>query len=156
MIVYTALAIVRTAADSWGMDYGKMPVQKILETACHTVNYAPMLAVLFLGCRMRVLWLTQGKGNPPEWVEMCMYMCTYAVLMMTLCVCIIPIFTGETINVDPQTGDIKHDKEPFQNWILATCFTVLKYIIMIFLYVGVICVIYGIITFEPPKHLWPQ
>merc|ERR1719420_1530009 len=83
-------------------------------------------------------------------------MCTYAVLLMTLCVCIIPIFTGEVINVDVKTGDIKEDAAPFENWYLATGFTVLKYIIMIFLYVGVLCVIYGIITFEPPKGMWPE
>merc|ERR1719450_1279919 len=111
MIVYTALALCRTAADSFGINYERLPVQKILYTATQTVNYAPMLAVLFLGCRMRVLWLTQGRGNPPEWVQMCMYMCTYAVLLMTLCVCIIPVFTGEALGVDQKTGDIAEDSK---------------------------------------------
>merc|ERR1719191_2180507 len=58
MIVYTALAIVRMAADSWGMKYDNLPIQKILQTACITVNFAPMLAILFLACRMRVTQLT--------------------------------------------------------------------------------------------------
>merc|ERR1719502_2657280 len=48
MIVYTALAIGRTAAKSMGVDYGKTPVLEILKTATLTVNYAPMLAILFL------------------------------------------------------------------------------------------------------------
>jgi len=155
MIVYTALAVCRTAADSWGLNYDKLPIQKILQTACTTVFYAPMLAVLFLGCRMRVLWLTQGRGNPPEWIQMCMYMCTYALLFMTLCVCIIPLFTGEVIGVDPKTGDIAQDTKPFKSPILSGLFTLLKYIIMLFLYVGVVCIIYGIITYEPPKGSWP-
>jgi len=155
MIVYTALAVCRTAADSWGLNYDKLPIQKILQTACTTVFYAPMLAVLFLGCRMRVLWLTQGRGNPPEWIQMCMYMCTYALLFMTLCVCIIPLFTGEVIGVDPKTGDIKQDTTPFSSPILSGLFTLLKYIIMLFLYVGVVCIIYGIITYVPPKGSWP-
>ena len=43
-----------------------MPIQEILQNAAITVNYAPMLAVLFLAVRMRVTWLTQGKGNPPD------------------------------------------------------------------------------------------
>merc|ERR1719428_1223160 len=113
-IVYTALALGRTAAKSLGVDYGKTPVLDILKTATYTVNYAPMLAILFLACRMRVTWLTQGKGNPPVYVQTAMYCCTYAVLLLTLCVCVIPIFTGKVINVDPKTGDIKQDEKPFE------------------------------------------
>merc|ERR550514_1881994 len=105
-VVYTALALVRTAADVFGLKYDNLPIQKILDTATKTVIFAPMLAILFLACRMRVTQLTKGKGNPPEWVQMCMYFCTYSVLLMTLIVVVIPLFTGEVIGVDPKTGDI--------------------------------------------------
>merc|ERR1719194_315541 len=105
MLCYTALALARTAAKSMGVDYGKTPVLDILKTATYTVNYAPMLAILFLACRMRVTWLTQGKGNPPIYVQAAMYCATYAVLLMTLCVCVIPIFTGGSImRVNNKTG----------------------------------------------------
>merc|ERR1719271_1339468 len=114
----------RTAADVLNVDYGKFPVMDILKTAAATVSYAPMLAILFLACRMRVTWLTQGKGNPPEYVQAAMYCATYAVLMMTLCVCVIPIFTGKVMKVDVKTGDIAKDEEPFENFILAALFTV--------------------------------
>merc|ERR1719230_1546890 len=109
MLVYTALAVVRTAANSFGIKYDNLPIQDILKTATLTVNFAPMLAVLFLGCRMCVTWLTQGKGHPPEYVQAAMYCATYAVLMMTLCVCVIPLFTGKVISVDVKTGDIPQD-----------------------------------------------
>merc|ERR1719158_1455054 len=66
-VVYTALAVVRTMADVWNLKYENVPVQKILQTAALTVNYAPMLSVLFLAVRMRVTWLTSGRGNPQEW-----------------------------------------------------------------------------------------
>merc|ERR1719197_54239 len=114
-----------------------------------------LLAVLFLACRMRVTWLTQGKGNPPEYVQVAMYCATYAVLMMTLCVCVIPIFTGKVMAVDPKTGDIPMDQKPFSNYWVAGAFTVLKYLIMLGLYVGALVVVYGIINFEPPKGTWP-
>merc|ERR1719482_1217708 len=123
MIVYTALSMCRTAADSFGVKYDNLPIQKILVTATLTVNFAPMLAILFLACRMRVTQLSKGKGNPPEWVQVCMYFCTYAVLMMTLCVCVIPLFTGEVIGVDPKTGDIPHGAEPFKSQACAIAFT---------------------------------
>merc|ERR1719478_2052561 len=130
MLVYTALAICRTAADVLNIKYENLPIQDILKTATLTVNFAPMLAVLFLGCRMRVTWLKQGKGNPPEHVQAAMYCATYAVLMMTLCVCVIPLFTGKVISVDPKTGDIPRDTEPFTFWPVAIAFTILKYLIM--------------------------
>ena len=63
--------------------------------AVMTVNYAPMLAVLFLAVRMRVTWLTQGKGYPPVWMQTWMYCATYAVLLMSLIVAVMPLFTGE-------------------------------------------------------------
>merc|ERR1719230_1729893 len=130
-LVFTALALGRTAAKSFGVEYGKTPVLEILKKATYTVSYAPMLAVLFLGCRMRVTWLTQGKGNPPEYVQVAMYCATYAVLAMTLVVCVIPLFTGKVMKVDVKTGDIPQNTEPFTNWMLAGVFTAIKYLILL-------------------------
>jgi len=155
MVVYTALALVRTAADVLGWSYEEIPIQKTLQMGALTVNYAPMLAILFLAFRMRVNWLTQGKGHPPEWVQVCMYCCTYAVLATTITVCIIPLFTKKEVSVNPKTGDIDSDFEPFSNSTGAIVFTAIKYLILVGLYVGVLCVIYGIYTFEPPKGTWP-
>jgi hypothetical protein len=86
MIVYTALAICRMAADSFGLKYDNVPIQKILQTATLTVAFAPMLAIMFLAYRMRVNQLTTTTGDPPEWAQVCMFFCTYAILLMTLCV----------------------------------------------------------------------
>merc|ERR550537_259640 len=119
MIVYTALAIVRMAADAFGLKYDNFPIQKILQTASLTVIFAPMLAILFLAFRMRVNQLTKNKGNPPVWCQICMYFCTYAVLLMTLIVCVIPLFTGDVISVDPKTGDIPSDAQPFESQACA-------------------------------------
>merc|ERR1719409_1762147 len=131
-LIYTAIAAARTAADVFNIDYGKFPVMDILKVAAITVSYAPMLAILFLACRMRVTWLTQGKGNPPEYVQAAMYCATYSVLAMTLCACVVPIFTGKAIKVNKKTGDIDDAEKPFESPILG-----------------------GIFTFEPPKGTWP-
>merc|ERR1719440_2289040 len=74
---------------------------------------------------------------------------------MTLCACVVPIFTGKAIKVNKKTGDIDDDEKPFTSPILGIAFTVLKYLIMLGLYVGALVVVYGIITFEPPKGTWP-
>jgi hypothetical protein len=156
MLVYTALAMVRMAADAFGLKYDNLPIQKILQTATLTVAFAPMLAILFLALRMRVTQLTKGKGNPATWLQICMYFCTYAVLLMTLIVCVIPLFTGEVIGVDPKTGDVAADAQPFESQACAIAFTVLKYLILLMLYGGALAVVYGIITYVPPKGIWPE
>merc|ERR1719337_445572 len=156
MLVYTALALCRMAADAFGLKYDNLPIQKILQTATLTVAFAPMLAILFLAFRMRVTQLTKGKGNPATWLQICMYFCTYAVLLMTLIVCVIPLFTGEVIGVDPKTGDVAADAQPFESQACAIAFTVLKYLILLMLYGGALAVVYGIITYVPPKGIWPE
>ncbi len=55
--------------------------------------------------------------------------CTYAVLMLTLTVVVGPLFAGKVIDVDQKTGDIKDEVKLFINFILATCFTVVKFLI---------------------------
>ena len=110
LVTACELAITRLTSEG-------IPIQKVLQTVAITVNYSPMFAVLFLTVRMRVTWLTQGKGHPPVWMQV--------------------------IGVDQQTGDIDEDVKTSDHFIRAACFTVFKYFIMIGLYVCVICIIYG-------------
>merc|ERR1719252_32185 len=154
MGIYTACAIIRVVADFQGINANSWSIYEALVQAQITVNYAPMLAIMFLACRMRVLWLTLQKGNPPIWVQAWMYCCTYSVLAMTLVALVVPLLTGEKAKFN-ERGDIDQEYKPFQNKIAAICFTVLKYLIMIGLYVGAICIIYGTYTYVPPKGSWP-
>merc|ERR1719217_133456 len=153
--VYTALAILRVVAEFKGENVNSWTIGEALGQACITVNYAPMTAIMFLACRMRVTWLTQGKGNPPAWVQMWMYGMSYAILALTLCALVVPLLTGEKCKFDKDTGDIQEDDQPFKNTIAAVGFTLLKYAIMIGLYVGAVAVIYGTYTYEPPAGSWP-
>merc|ERR1719482_1761750 len=79
---------------------------------------------------------------------------TYAVLAMTLVSLVVPLLSGEKV-VHDKHGNIDEEHQPFKNTIAAICFTVLKYLIMICLYVGAICIIYGTYTYVPPKGSWP-
>merc|ERR1719284_193511 len=154
LVIYTALAILRVFADFQGDNINSWPVGEALDQATITVNYAPMLAILFLAARMRVIWLTQGKGNPPIWMQGWMLAATYAVLAMTLISLVVPLLSGEKV-VHDKHGNIDEEHQPFKNTIAAVCFTVLKYLIMIGLYVGAVCIIYGTYTYVPPKGSWP-
>merc|ERR1719160_1242770 len=152
--IYTAIAIIRVVADFQGTNAKSWTVYESLVQATLTVNYAPMLAIMFLACRMRVTWLTQGKGNPPIWVQSWMYASTYAVLALTLVALCVPLFTGEKVKFN-ERGDIDEESKPFTNKFAALGFTVLKYLILIGLYIGAICIIYGTYTYVPPAGSWP-
>merc|ERR1719217_1581400 len=154
MGIYTSIAILRVCADFMGENSNSWTIGEALQQATLTVNYAPMFAIMFLACRMRVIWLTQRKGNPPIWVQSWMYASTYAVLAMTLVALVVPLLTGQKVKLNDR-GDIDEDAQPFKNTIAAVGFTVLKYLIMICLYVGAICIIYGTYTYVPPAGSWP-
>merc|ERR1719198_2837048 len=121
--IYTAIAIIRVVADFQGVNCNSWTVYESLLQATLTVNYAPMLAIMFLACRMRVTWLTQGKGNPPIWVQGWMYAATYSVLALTLIALCVPIFTGEKVKSN-ERGDIDEESKPFSNKFAAIGFTI--------------------------------
>merc|ERR550514_2641235 len=94
------------------------------------------------------------KGNPPIWMQQWMYASSYAVLGMTLVSLVVPLLTGEKVKLN-EHGNIDQDHQPFKNVCAAVGFTILKYLIMICLYIGAICIIYGTYTYVPPKGSWP-
>merc|ERR1719262_1368701 len=111
-IIYTLLAIIRTANQFTG--YTMLGLQKIMETACTTVTYAPMLSVLFLGVRMRAIQLSQGQTEkyqlPQPWVQQAMFICTYAVLAQVLLVLAMAVITGEQNVKTDEEGNIDMSK----------------------------------------------
>merc|ERR1719389_1168128 len=111
MGIYTAIAMLRVAADFMGENSKSWILGEALEQATLTVNYAPMLSIMFLAIRIRVLWLTQLKGNPPIWMQQWMYAATYSVLAMTLVALIVPLLTGEKAKIDEATGKPDHDHQ---------------------------------------------
>ena len=61
---------------------------EIFDQAAKTTNFAPMLAVLFIGTRMRALQIDPkagpGSGVPQPWAQTCFYVTAYAVLGQTI------------------------------------------------------------------------
>merc|ERR1719191_2208334 len=114
--IYTAIAILRVVADFMGQNSKSWTVGEALDNAVVTVNYAPMLAIMFLACRMRVTWLTQAKGSPPTWMQAWMYYATFSVLALTLVALVVPLLTGEKAKFNDK-GDIDEEHQPFKNWL---------------------------------------
>merc|ERR1719453_1568637 len=154
IVVYTALGICRTVLDFQNVKHKDSNIAQALQAASETMFYAPMVCMMFIGFRMRVLQLTKGQGAPQEWVQVAMHSVTYAILANTLLVLIVPIFVGPPLEIEP-TGEVKTEgTNPFQNPILMWTFTAIRYAIMLGLYVGFGVVLVGIFKFTPDPEIW--
>jgi len=155
MCVFTALGICRSYLDFTKTPYDDSQVQKALKSASETMFYAPMVCLMFVGFRMRVLQLTKGTGNPQDWVRMSMQAVTYSILANTLMVMLIPLVTAKEVKTDPETGVMENDGEnPFANDALRITFNVIRYVVFLGLYVGFGAVCVGVFLFKPPAGVW--
>jgi hypothetical protein len=155
MVIFTALGICRTYLDFNGLPFHDSPVCKALKSASETMFYAPMVCMMFVGFRMRVLQLTKGTGDPQEWVRMSMQAIAYSILVNTLLVLLVPLFTQKEIEIDSSTGELKLEgSNPFQNPVLQTVFNFVRYLTFIGLYVGFGAVCVGVFLFKPPEGIW--
>merc|ERR1719274_547902 len=155
IVIYTALGICRTVLDFQGVAHKSSQVHAALKHASETMFYAPMVCMLFVGFRMRVLQLTKGTGNPPEYVQIAMRSVAYSILANTLVVLLIPVFSSSEVELE-ETGEVKTKTEgnPFESPVVAFIFNSLRYLIVLGLYAGVGVVVYGLYVFEPPTSVW--
>merc|ERR1719409_1121240 len=153
-VVYTALAVVRTY-NELNNAAPMTTAPKILEAACTTVNYAPMLSVLFLGTRMRALQLSGGNPDaydlPQPWVKNAMQCCAWSVLIQTLMVVAVPLVMGG----EPKVGE---DGTPIVEGssMMGKVFTVIRYLAMLGMYGGFTTVCVGAFMMEAPKSVYPD
>jgi len=153
-IIYTALAIVRTYNEMYHQDPFVKSL-KILEGACTTVNYAPMLSVLFLGVRMRAVQLSGGDPDahdlPQPWVKNAMQSCAWSVLVQTLMVIAIPLVLGGEPKVSEDgTPEVEGSSG------IAKFFTCVRYLAMLGMYGGFSTVAVGAYMMEAPTSVYPS
>merc|ERR1719460_2795484 len=131
--VYLALAIVRTTVELSGPSDFLAKLGGLLTMAKYTVNFAPMLSILFIGARMRALQIDPKHGSPQKWAQNCFFLCTYSVLLQTLLVIIMPFATKCECKMGPSEGDVIFELE---NRILGIVMTVIRYCALLALYGG--------------------
>merc|ERR1719316_1566088 len=148
MVIYFLLAIARTYHEFTGTAKGQLI--EGLKAASQTLTYGPMLCVLFIACRMRVEFLSDGKDQPQIWVQNCMYALTYSVLASTLLVLLMPLATGKPLPLKEGTCDLEAPKEEEGSKLVFYILTVCRYLILLGLYGGLVGVIVGICIYLPP------
>merc|ERR1719316_1368798 len=144
--VYGGMQVARTWTQFTGMKMTKF--ENALMTATASMNFAPMLAVLFIGARMRALNMDPVNGNPQKWAQNCFFMCTYALLAQTCFSVAVPLVLQGNVKVGKVEGDMEYEVE---NKALGTILVIGRYVMMICLYIGAGCVVYSIFTIEHPK-----
>merc|ERR1719387_1041375 len=142
--IYLGIWIAETVRNYLGTFWIVTIIGELMENAKATINFCPMLAILFVGTRMRALWLTNNRGAPQGWVQDGMYMATWAVLVQFVMVCLVAAVTGKA-DMD-QDGNVKW--QPSNQFVLFAVLA-LKWITYIFLYGGIIAVIVGVYTMTP-------
>lgn len=123
---------------------------QMMESAMKTVMFAPMLAVLFLGTRMRALQLSrtengipQGAG-PQEFAQICMFLSTWAVLIQLVLVMITSVLYKIEMDKD---GNVLPPKD--SPVFVAAAINFVRYFSMIAMYGGSIIIIYAVFVMTP-------
>merc|ERR1719329_233288 len=101
-----------------------------MNAACTTVEFAPMLSILFLAARMRSL---QHDSQPQAWAQNCMWFATCAMCATTSLAIAVPLVMGGSMKPNPVYG----------YFLIA-----MRYICMLSFYGGAIGVIVSIYAFK--------
>merc|ERR1719395_395332 len=150
-LIYLLLWIFFTVEDLSSFEL--TAAKDAIESAKATVQFAPMLSVLFVGTRMRALQITQNKGAPQGWVQDGMYLASWAVLIQFLMCLLMPLFTGRKFTPDTLDGSQKTTDEDINAMpggkARAIAVTVVRYVALVALLGGVAAVITGAIIMTP-------
>merc|ERR1719213_916172 len=147
-IVYAGIQAGKTLQSFSGIDSSKLT--GALEGAICTMFFAPMMAVLFIGARMRAMQMDPIKVPIQKWAQNCFYACTYAVMVQCILAVVVPLILGGTVKEGDKgiKGDVEYE---VNNTGLGAVFVAARWIIMFSIYIGISCVIWSVFSIQHPK-----
>jgi hypothetical protein len=113
--------------------------------AAGAMEFAPMLAVLFLAARMRAL---QHDGQPQKWAQDCMFASTCGICATTALATLVPIALGGNANRSEALRDFPTAAAPSP--AIGYFLIAARFVCMFAFYGGAMGVIYSIYIFEAP------
>mmetsp|Transcript_52801 Transcript_52801/g.140375 ORF Transcript_52801/g.140375 Transcript_52801/m.140375 type:complete len:926 (+) Transcript_52801:137-2914(+) len=122
-----------------------------LMAAAPALHSAPMLCMVFLAGRMRVLQLTDNLGEPPVWVKAAMIGATACAVVHAVLVILSPTIIGSHAKSDPQCGapDIHHViSAPEEHYPQRYSVAVMRAMLAVAMNVCFAVVCFGICTFQ--------
>merc|ERR1719482_1927081 len=128
-------------------------IKDAMESAKATVQFAPMLCVLFIATRMRALQITDNRGAPQGYVQDGMYLASWAVLVQFVMCLIMPFMTGEKFEVRSLAGAGDEDKpvakDHISNYWGGVAVQTIRYTAVVALFGGTAAVITGVCLMTP-------
>merc|ERR1719456_2250488 len=147
-IVYAGIQFGKTFQSFSGIDSSKL--KNALQGAVMTMFFAPMMAVLFIGARMRAMQMDPIRVPIQKWAQNCFYMCTYALMVQVILAVTVPLILGGKVKEGNKKlkGDVEYE---VTNTGLGSIFVVARWVIMFCIYIGVACVIWSVFDIQHPK-----
>jgi len=164
-LIFTAVAIVRTYRELQPAQTAEEKkadkLTPALKNSCETMQYAPMLCVLFVGTRMRALQLSGGDPDahdlPQPFVKMAMQACAWSVLVQTIMVLVIPLAgLGEVQIKSKEEGGDGTPVFIMGDGAAGKLCSAVRYLAMAAMYGGFTAVCVGGITMEAPTSVYPS
>jgi hypothetical protein len=150
--VYLGIALLQTYHNFNPKTATSEKLMGVLQMGVNTVNFAPMLCILFIGARMRALQLDPVNGNPQPWAQNCFYLCTYAVLVQLLAVLTVPLLLSGKVAKGTTEGDVTFEME---SPTMLMVMNVVRFAAMFALYGGFTVVIYSVCVIKAPSGPTP-
>ena len=116
-----------------------------MESCMGTVAFCPMLAILFVGTRMRALQMTNNKGAPQGWAQDGMYLATWSIFVQFFMVIVAGVATGEKVKTDADGNATWHPT----NIYLWYGVQVVRWFAVLALWGGAITVIFSVFIITP-------
>merc|ERR1719271_1901113 len=147
LMLWVLISLRQLAVSNKNMSYESFFDKAIptMEAARATVQFAPMLSVLFLGLRLRALQITGSKGQPQKWAQDGMFLATYAVLVQMLMVFITPLFTGGPPKMDDDGNVVSQPGNKYVAWTVVT----IRYLALLCLYGGAVTCVVALFKITP-------
>jgi hypothetical protein len=149
-VVYLGVALIKTAKELGGDSPTLTKLGGLFTLAKFTVNFAPMLCILFIGARMRALQMDPKHGNPQKWAQNCFFLCTYSVMVQTILVIVMPFCVTCECKQGSSEGDVVFEME---NQTVAMIIQAVRWICLLALYGGFTAVMVSVFIIEHPTDV---
>merc|ERR1719337_98641 len=116
-----------------------------LQSCLGTIMFCPILAILFVGTRMRALQMTNNKGAPQGWAQDGMYLATWSLFLQFWMVVLASACTGEKAKTDEDGNVTWKPNNIYAFYAVQT----IRWFSVLALWGGVIAVIVSVFTITP-------
>merc|ERR1719316_774378 len=144
-IIYLLVAVIKTTTEFIGPTDFLTKFQGLLTLAKYTVNFAPMLCILFIGARMRALQMDPKNGNPQWWAQWCFYLCTYSVMVQAIMIILVPLCITCECKQGASEGDVVF---VFEAQCMNVLMTSIRYLALLALYCGFTAIMVSVYIIE--------